>query len=217
MMRLAGSIINNINVVVAKNENIKFTSSMKKNTSDEQLILKYSKGDMDAFEMLYLRHKDSLLRYCVRQFASRAVAEECFQEIWMKVIKNRTKYQPKALFTTYLYRIATNHVIDVYRKEKKRLFDCEFEEDILPNEASKISRSEQLDEPEFTNRELRRQIALLPFEQRNTLLLKLNSGLSLDDISQIMGCGKETVKSRLRYATNKLKELLNNSLGVKQL
>jgi len=216
-MSLSVSIINKPNVVVAKNENLKFTSSMKNKTSDEQLILKYSKGDMDAFEVLYVRHKDSLLRYCLRQFTSRAVAEECFQEIWMKVIKNRTKYQPKALFTTYLYRIATNHVIDVYRKEKKRHFDCEFEEDFLPNDADKVSQSGLSEEQKIVNRELRKQIASLPFEQRNTLLLKLDNGLSLEDISQIMGCGKETVKSRLRYATNKLKELLCDSLGARQI
>ncbi len=212
-MSLTGSIINNRNVVVAKNDNLKFTSSMQKNTSDEQLILKYAKGEMSAFEKLYARHKDSLLRYCLRQFTSRAVAEECFQEIWLKIIKNRTNYQPKALFTTYLYRIATNHVIDIYRREKKRLHDCEFEEEVLPSEAIKASARVTFQKQEKECNELRKQIALLPFEQRNTLLLKLDSGLSLDDIAQIMGCGKETVKSRLRYATNKLRELLNDSLG----
>jgi len=54
----------------------------------------------------------------------------------------------------------------------------------------------------------------LPFEQRNTLLLKLDAGLSLDEISHILDCGKETVKSRLRYATSKLKELLVKPLIV---
>jgi RNA polymerase sigma-70 factor, ECF subfamily len=213
-MGLSERVVSNLNVIVAKTENLKFTSPMQKKTSDEQLILKYAKGEVDAFEQLYRRHKDSLLRYCKRQFSNQALAEECFQDIWMKVVRNREQYQPKALFTTYLYRIATNHVIDVYRKEKKRNLDCEFQEDAIFGDILNPEKNNQRVENKAAITQLRKQIALLPFEQKNTLLLKLDTGLSLDDISQIMGCGKETVKSRLRYATSKLKELLDNSFGA---
>jgi len=200
---------------VANRAEIAFTWSMKDELNDEQLMLKYSKGDVSAFEKLYLKHKGGLFRYCARQFKSSAVAEECFQEIWMKVINNRTRYQPKALFTTYLYRIAQNHVIDIYRKEKKRQSDCEFVEETvsIDIELQRVESDEKQHQI-LRIKELRKQIALLPFEQRNTLLLKLDAGLSLDEISSILNCGKETVKSRLRYATNKLKELLTEPLGV---
>ena len=189
---------------------------METELNDEQLILKYAKGNIAAFELLYARHKGALFRYCLRQFTSRAIAEECFQEIWMKVINNRTCYQPKALFTTYLYRIAQNHVIDIYRKEKKRLADCEYEEETTNRDlASHDLCDEEQQNQHLRVLELRKQIALLPFEQRNTLLLKLDAGLSLEEISNILDCGKETVKSRLRYATNKLRDLLTDPLGVR--
>jgi len=187
---------------------------MRTKLNDEQLMLKYAKGDVSAFELLYFKHKGGLFRYCLRQFSSRAVAEECFQDIWMKVINNRTNYQPKALFTTYLYRIAQNHVIDIFRKEKKRVNDCEYDEISFELSQHLHQETDEYENQQALLIELRKQISLLPFEQRNTLLLKLDAGLSLDEISHILDCGKETVKSRLRYATSKLKELLVKPLIV---
>ena len=197
---------------IAKKSDLAFTCKMKQELSDEQLILKYSKGDLSAFEILYERHKRALFRYCMRQFSSRAVAEECYQEIWMKLINNRVNYRPQAMFTTYLYRIAQNHVIDIYRKEKKRKADIEFDEETIregfcSNGDGQIDKKAQV-------KLLRDAISLLPFEQKNTLLLKLDAGLSIEDISHILDCGKETVKSRLRYATNKLKGILKHPLEV---
>jgi RNA polymerase sigma-70 factor (ECF subfamily) len=187
---------------------------MKAELTDEQLMLNYSKGDIAAFELLYTKHKGGLFRYCSRQFINKAIGEECFQEIWLKVINSRARYQPTALFTTYLYRVAQNHVVDTFRKEKKRQADCEYVEESA--NASLVVNSGDNDSfiSELRRSELRKKITLLPFEQRNTLLLKLDTGLSIEEISVILNCGKETVKSRLRYANNKLKELLKEPLGV---
>ncbi len=193
---------------------MQFTKPMIKELNDEQLMLKYAKGDLTAFENLYQRHKGGLFRYCLRQFSSYAIAEECFQQIWMKIIKNRTRYQPKALFSTYLYRIAQNNVIDIVRREKKRQTDCEYEDGKIDDDYQRGNyHHDESQENANLILELRNQIALLPFEQRNTLLLKLDAGLSLDEIANVLDCGKETVKSRLRYATNKLKSLLVEPLG----
>ena len=189
---------------------------MTKKLSDEQLVLNYSKGDVASFEEIYERHKGALFRYCLRNFKQRAVAEECFQEIWMKIIKNRERYQPKALFTTYLYRIAQNTIIDCYRKDKKRLQDCEFDEQSLGRQYPDNDDTPAIQQQtKLQVMELRKQIANLPFEQRNTLLLKLNSDLSLEEIATILNCGKETVKSRLRYATSKLRVLISNPMDEK--
>ena len=202
---------NTLDSKIAKSVDIAFTGDMNEKLSDEQLILKYSKGDLSAFEILYSRHKAPLFRYCFRQFSNPAIAEECFQEIWMKLINGRVNYKPKALFTTYLYRIAQNHVIDTYRKEKKRKGEIEFEEQNVKSE-----QIENLDLNRTNNEQvasLRKAITELPFEQKNALLLKLDAGLSIEEISHILDCGKETVKSRLRYATKKLKGLLNANSG----
>ncbi|MDQ7048045.1 MAG: sigma-70 family RNA polymerase sigma factor [Enterobacterales bacterium] len=187
---------------------------MNKVLSDEQLILKYAKGDLASFEILYQRHKRALLAYCSRQFSNHALGEECFQEIWLKVIRNRSHYQPRALFKTYLYRIAQNHVIDVYRRENKRNSDCSFDEQLVGENSTLNSDSVGTREKAaYSAKQLRKAILLLPFEQRDTLLLKLNTGLNLEQIAVILDCKKETVKSRLRYATSKLKVLISDSQG----
>ena len=209
------SINHNLNreIAVAKKRDLTFTKPMKNDVSDEQLMLMYAKGDAVAFEQLYSRHKGGLFRFCLRQLANQAKAEECFQEVWMKLINSRANYQPKALFTTYLYRIAQNHVIDIIRKEKKTRMETELDEAVHHTESehghSDIA-SQLIDEKQQS--ELRTQIESLPLEQKTALLLKLDAGLSLEEISHILNCGRETIKSRLRYATVKLKSLLGETV-----
>lgn len=198
---------------LANQYDLKFTSTMQLN--DEQLMLEYAKGDTRSFELLYERHKGGLYRYCLRQLKNQARAEECFQEIWLKLINSRVNYQPKALFTTYLYRIAQNHVIDIFRKDKKHQEDISLSEDIFPNQEihSQDFYKNDLDIINLLTREksyqlLRAQIELLPFDQKTALLLKMDAGLSLEEIAVVLDCGRETIKSRLRYATNHLKTQL---------
>src|SRR5919205_3107289 len=83
---------------------------------DEALMLAYQAGNAGAFETLYSRHRTRLYRFVVRAVKTRAVAEELFQEIWMRVIEARARYTPQARFTTWLYTIAHNHLVDHWRK-----------------------------------------------------------------------------------------------------
>jgi len=200
-------------IAVAKQDNLTFTNAMKNEVSDEQLMLLYAKGDAQAFEQLYLRHKGGLYRFCLRQIGNQAKAEDCFQDIWIKIINNRVNYQPKALFTTYLYRVAQNHVIDLFRKEKKVRLETELDEavDYSLDEQRNCEITSQLN-AEKRHQDLRSHIEALPLDQKTALLLKLDAGLSLEEISNILNCGRETIKSRLRYATAKLKSLLGESL-----
>ncbi len=204
----------------SKNE---YASIQLLDQSDEVLMARYAKGNADAFEELYKRHQSPLYRYCIRQFRNLSIAEECFQEIWTKLVRSRSRYQSTAKFTTYLYRIAQNHVIDTYRKEKKRRLDCEYEDNIIDKDFNAKTNPHSFEHSERDLNEvkvqaLRKAIGELPFEQKNTLLLKMDNGLSIDQIAEITGCKKESVKSRLRYATTKLKQLLNsNALYAKEV
>lgn len=212
-MLLSSNEIFEYQIPVAKQPELTFTSAMEKEVSDEQLMLLYAKGEAAAFEQLYLRHKGGLYRFCLRQLMNQAKAEECFQEIWMKLINSRVNYQPKALFTTYLYRIAQNHIIDMVRKDKKLKQETELDE-AVDYRSDDEHKSDIADDMIKANRrrELRKQIELLPLEQKTALLLQLDAGLSLEEISNVLDCGRETIKSRLRYATAKLKTLLGESL-----
>jgi RNA polymerase sigma factor (sigma-70 family) len=84
--------------------------------TDEDLMLRYRDGDAAAFEVLYGRHKGGVFRYMLRQCSARGIAEELFQEVWMNLIKSRASYSVQARFSTYIYSIAHNRLIDHYRE-----------------------------------------------------------------------------------------------------
>ena len=82
---------------------------------DEQLMLAYRDGDAGAFETLYARHRGALYRFVLRSINDRGIAEELFQEAWIRVIEARERYAPSAKFTTWLYTIAHNLLVDHWR------------------------------------------------------------------------------------------------------
>ena len=79
---------------------------------DEDLMLAYAAGDAAAFDALYARHKGGAYRFVLRGCGHAGVADELFQDVWMNVIRARASYVPSAKFTTWLYRIARNRLID---------------------------------------------------------------------------------------------------------
>ena len=85
--------------------------------SDEALIGRYARGDAAAFEVLYRRHEMRIWRYLERNVDNRATADELMQEVWFAVARDAVRYQPTARFTTWLFTIARNRMIDSNRTE----------------------------------------------------------------------------------------------------
>ena len=177
--------------------------------SDESLMLAYAAGDAAAFERLYQRHRSKLYRFLVRQLhGNGALADEFFQDVWQRVITARQSWKPDAAFSTWLYRIAHNRLADHWRALQHR--------PPAPDDADE--RTERVPDHDTPERHLsefeerrRLQLALdeLPEEQREVILLRLEQELSLEEIGEMTGVGRETVKSRLRYAMDKLRQRLN--------
>ena len=190
-------------------------------TTDEDLMLAYAAGDIAAFDALYARHKGGVYRYLLRQCRQSGVADELFQDVWMNLIRARTSYAPTARFTTWLYRLAHNRLIDHYRASGHLTLvsaDDEAHEDAIA--ALPGARS---DDPRVRaeNRELgerlRAAVAALPPAQREAFLLQQEGGLSLAEIAAVTGVGTETVKSRLRYALAKLRgDLVDLDDGLRE-
>lgn len=181
--------------------------------SDEALMLQYRDGDADAFEALYARHKGALYRYCLRHSAERSTAEETFQDVWMRVIGARRRYEPRARFKTWLYRIARNRVIDRYRAANPGRFQSLDDDDEPTGEPAASPASEPDRRLESSRRVARLESLLtaLPAEQRDAFLLHEEAGLGLDEIAELSGVGRETAKSRLRYALRKLRAALEET------
>ena len=187
-------------------EAVAYARSMSVTPKDSALMLRYQDGDVTAFETLYRRHKDSLYRYLLRLSRNRDTAEDVFQEAWGKIIKSRHRYRPTAKFTTFLYRVAHNCFIDYVRSNKRHMvvsgIDPECSPD--PGDAPDLEAEKSL-----ARRRLDVALGTIPDEQRDAFLLHEEAGLSIDTIAQVTGVNRETVKSRLRYATKKLKAALN--------
>ncbi|HEX6637700.1 MAG TPA: RNA polymerase sigma factor [Steroidobacteraceae bacterium] len=178
---------------------------------DAQLMLAYARGEMRAFETLYSRHRAALYRYLVRQARDGEVANDLFQEVWSRVVVNRSRYEPRAKFRTFLFTLAHNCFIDHCRRVRARPVALGVDDadaaDLLP--ADEEARPERALERSEDSRRYRAALAALPAEQRDVYLLHEESDLSLEEIARITGVGAETAKSRLRYAVNKLKAALS--------
>ncbi len=187
---------------------------MEESRTDETLMLAYRDGDAAAFEVLYTRYRGRLFRYLLHQCAQREQADEMFQEVWMSVIRARRNYEVSAKFTTWLFRIAHNRLIDGYRA-RGRL--AEFEVDVgdddenptdFPSPSSE--QPEQLYERERLASRMVAATEALPAPQREAFLLAAEGGLTVEEIGNATGAGYETAKSRLRYAYARLRSELKD-------
>lgn len=172
--------------------------------SDDALMLAYADGDADAFEALYARHRLRLYRYLARRLRDDALADELFQDVWHRVIGARKDWRPDASFATWLYTIAHHRLADHWRSLKHRPAAPSDHEERLARLADPDTPERVMSEFE-RRRELQLALDALPDEQREVLLLRLEQELTLEEIGEVTGVGRETVKSRLRYAMDKLR------------
>jgi RNA polymerase sigma-70 factor (ECF subfamily) len=170
-----------------------------------QLMLAYANGEAAAFEALYTHYKGQLYRFFTRQCGNRALAEELYQELWLRVIRQRASYEHKARFSTWLYRIAHNLLLDHFRKHEPAFDD---DSDSVLESLPAAEDSDPATQYLALEQQARflQRLQALPAAQRQVFLLKEEAGLSLEDIAQVTGVSFESVKSRLRYAIKKLKE-----------
>ena len=185
---------------------VAYAPRMEPQPADSALMLRYKDGDVAAFETLYRRHNDALYRYLLRHCRHPATAEDVFQEVWGKIVKSRGSYRPTAKFTTFLYRVAHNCFIDHIRRNQRHAHAVTIEPDHQPDPAE---LPETIVERSLARRRLDAALRDLPDEQRDAFLLREEAGLSLDEIATVTGTNRETAKSRLRYAVNKLRAAID--------
>lgn len=179
----------------------------------EALLLAYAQGDAAAFNALFELFERPIFRYLLRHVREQATADELFQDVWLAVIKHAQTYQAQGRFESWLFTIAHHRLMDFFRVrganlETETLTDEEgFEEH---GAAYQVAASVN-DQPEvrvMARAEAQTFLALveeLPPKQREVFLLQEEGGLSLAEIAQATGVNTETIKSRLRYAMNKLR------------
>jgi RNA polymerase sigma-70 factor, ECF subfamily len=190
-----------------------FEGSSQDTVSDEALMSRYAGGDEKAFETVYRRHRAGLRRFLARQCGSEATGQELAQEVWFRVVRavQDGNYSADGRFGPYLYRIARNHLIDWYRKtgsyreiEINETTENETEGAMLETSGERNPEQALGDKQALKN--VFSAIEDLPDEQRTALMMYLESDMSYEEIAEATGTNRETVKSRLRYARQTLRE-----------
>jgi RNA polymerase sigma-70 factor (ECF subfamily) len=178
---------------------------------DIELMLRFQKGEERCFEELVNKHTRGVLNLVYRYLSDATRAEDIAQDIFVKVYRARMKYEPKAKFSTWLYRIAVNHCLNEIRARKSQ-----------PSLAAPIN--DLLEEPEGENPDARMSrvelqqavkaaIDALPENQRMAVILARYEDMSYDQIAETMGMSLEAVKSVLFRAKENLKLALSKYAG----
>ena len=193
------------------------TDAIPDDTPDETMMLRYAGGDVLAFDALYARHALRVWRYLLRHLRDTAVADELLQDVWFAVARQAARYQPTARFTTWLFTMAHNRMVDHLRTRKQHQSLDTVAAGSEDGDAPPVLETLAADSGFGPLRQLQGReqamalleaIEQLPVEQRDAFLLQAEAGMSLQEIAQATGVTFETAKSRLRYARQSLRRML---------
>ena len=172
--------------------------------TDDMLVSLYIGGNNTAFDILLNRHKDRLFYYIYFIVRSKEVAEDIFQETFVKAIikLQEGRYQPDGKFSAWITRIAHNLVIDQFRQERNenQVSNDETDVDLFNNMAFSEGTIENKMVNEQVLRDVRALVDELPDCQREVVYMRYYQKLSFKDISDITGVSINTALGRMRYA-----------------
>ncbi len=190
---------------------------MNQTSNDWLLIDKFQKGDLSAFHELFNRHKTHVINLSYRFVQNRETAEDVAQEVFIKIYEKKVNFDPKAKFTTWLYRVTVNASID--RTRKKGFLDKSLNEALADGGGETITLQEEISDPKAVSpkevlykEELRTliqaEIQKLPENLRAVILLYQFEEMPYREIAQVLGISEKAVERRIYHA----KELLRKNL-----
>lgn len=183
---------------------------------DDELLDKYVKGHFEGFEHLYSRHKGGTYRFILRQVNDESTAEDLLQEVWMKVVSNARTFNKNSKFSTWLYQVARNLLVDRFRHLEVVTAVISQEEPELEASLESTDLSEAQWHQQRQKQALKGCLEKLPKAQLESFLLKEEAALIQTDIAQVVGISLEATKSRLRAAYANLRECLERQLGERE-
>ena len=182
--------------------------------SDQKLVKQYVQGNEACLEMLINRHKDRIFTTIYLIVKDTYIAEDLFQETFIKVINNlkRKKYNEEGKFLPWATRIARNLAIDYFRKKQRLpvITDSSGDDVFRKISISNENQEEQIIRTEKEN-EVRALIDRLPEEQRQVLIMRHYGDLSFKEIAALTDVSINTALGRMRYALNNMRKMMEHS------
>lgn len=188
--------------------------------ADAQLMLAFQQGDRKAFETLFRRHARAMVNFAYRFVENQAAAEELAQDIFCKVFESAHSYTPAAKFTTWLYRVATNHCLNEVRRGRYHVREISVDQP-LTSSAGEMTQWEVTDDTSLPDeraahnefqRDFQACLLQLPENQRAALTLLVEGGLSYEEIAATLRTSVSAVKALLVRARSTLKDKLRHHL-----
>lgn len=181
---------------------------------DAELMLRVKDGDGASFGLLLEKHRSAVIHFLYRMVQNHAVAEELAQEVFLRVYRSRSTYEPTAKFTTWLFRIATHLALNSLRDGKNERSQEHLDgasPDLPVRQISDLApTAEQSMVYQAKLEEVRRAVAGLPDKQRAAVLMHKYEELEYSQIAKVLGCSESAVKSLLFRAYETLRGRLSH-------
>jgi RNA polymerase sigma-70 factor (ECF subfamily) len=179
---------------------------------DAELMLRVQQGDGASFGVLLGKHRSSVVHFLYRMVQNHAVAEELAQEVFLRVYRSRSTYEPTAKFTTWLFRIATHLALNSLRDGKNERLQEHLDDDTGDLPVRQVSDRrpsvEQTMVYEVKLAEIRQAVAALPEKQRAAVLMHKYEEMEYTQIAGVLSCSESAVKSLLFRAYETLRKRL---------
>ena len=187
---------------------------------DVQLMLRFQNGEESAFQQLFNKHAASVVNFVFRFLGNRARAEEIAQDVFLQVYRWQERYEPKAKFLTWLFKIANNHCLNEVRKgEYRARIDSLDQSDDGEEDAPTRTLLDQEGWPgdellaaKEAAARIKDVLSRIPESQRTALLLSRLEGFSYQEVAGVLGCTEKAVKSLVFRATQSLRTELKDVL-----
>ena len=179
--------------------------------SDQELIGKYLAGYEPALEKLIRRHKSRVFAYILMVVKDKELAEDLFQDTFIKVINTfrSGQYKEEGKFIQWVMRIAHNLIIDFFRKAKRSpIVENNDDYDIFDKVRIPVESVEDQLITEQIHRDVKKLIDYLPKEQKEVLVMRHYGDMSFKDIAEVTNVSINTALGRMRYALINLRKLV---------
>ena len=196
------------------------TSSERDGRDQEDAVwmMEFQRGNSYSFEKLLRRHRSGVFSFCLKMLGDKTAAEDALQEVFLRVVKSAPKWKKQAKVRTWIYTIARNHCIDALRKATHRK-TASLDQTLAKQETEGVTLSDRIADqkealPDRGTANVRLRAVLLEAieslseEQREVFVMREYSGMPFKEIASIVGVSENTVKSRMRYALEHMRNHL---------